>query len=888
LAGGPDSRWPSRIKRLIRIRLGRAGIEGEVDQELHAHLQLSIDELIASGLPHAAAERQAAAAFGDFDAIAAECGAVRRQRHHQRERAELMHGVAQDIRFALRTIRRTPVFALVAVLTLALGIGTNAAVFSAVRAVLLKPLPFGNPDRLVAISLPKQQSFSKARLEEIRRRQRTLEEIAAYSRWGASLTGSGKPSLLRGAAGTADLFKVLEVSPILGRAFLPGEDRQGNDAVVVISHALWASRFGGDSSLVGQSLTFDGRQRTVVGVTAAGFDFPVSRAEFWLPTVVDSTANDYGAGYLLLVGRLRAGVTPQRAQEDIRRVVATMRADNIGGFSADEEAGITVAPLRDILVGNVRRMLALLLVAAAFILSIACVNVANLLLVRAASRRREFAVRTAIGAGRSRLVRQLLTESLVLSLVSAVVGVASAHGFARVIGGLLPAELIGSDRVVVDGEVLVFAVSLSMAVGVAFGLVPALRVAGDDLLLALRSGHGAVFGGSRRMMSGLVVGEFALASVLAIGAALTVQSFWHLRAEDPGFRSSGVLELRVEPPGATYGTPDRQRVFLASVIARLRAIPGVNAVGAIHLLPLGGSNWSPELVIEGRPRSKDEKLPEVDWRVVTPGYFQTMAITLRRGRLFSDNDRGDAPSVTLINEALAKRDFAGEDPLGRRVRTFFEGKGNWTTIVGVVGSTKDQSLAGPARPQMYRPFEQNPMTGMVLLARTSLPPLTVAPAARDAVWSVDPNVPIDEVQTLDAVVASSIGQPRTMALLLGAFGLLGLLLGAIGIYGVTSYVVSRRTAELGLRMALGAQRVDVVRLVVLDATRLAAGGIALGLLLALGLSRLLRAQLYGVQPTDPWTFAVVAGGLLAVGIVAASAPARRAAGIDPVMALRET
>ena len=799
-----------------------------------------------------------------------------------------MHGFAQDVRFALRTIRRAPVFAVVTVVTLALGIGTNAAVFSAVRAVMLKPLPFGHPERLVAISLPKQQSFSKARLKEIRARQRTFEDVAAYSRWGASLTGGGKPSVLVGAAGTADLFKVLQVTPGIGRAFLPREDRLGNDAVVIISHALWTNRFGGDSALVGQSLTLDGRRRTVVGVTPAGFDFPVSHGEFWLPTVIDSTPYDYDAGYLLLVGRLRPGVTPQRAQEDIRRVIATMRADNIGGFTPGDEIGTTVAPLRDVLIGDIGRTLVLLLLAAAFILTIACVNVANLLLVRATSRRREFAVRTAIGAGRSRLVRQLLTESLVLSMVGATVGLASARGFARVIGALLPPDLIGSDRVAVDGEVLAFAVLLSVVVGVGFGLIPALRAAGDDLLLALRSGQVAAFGGGRRMMSGLVVGEFALASVLAISAALTVQSFWHLRAEDPGFRSTGVLELSIEPPGANYDTPDRQRAYLASVMTRLQSIPGVSSAGAINLLPFGGSNWNPELVIEGRPAPKDQKLPEVDWRLVTPGYFQTLAIPLIRGRLFTDDDRGDAQSVALINEALAKRDFPGEDPLGRRVWTFFEGKANWTTIVGVVGSTKDQSLAGPARPQMYRPFAQHPKTGMVLLARTSLPPLAIASAARDAVWSVDPDVPIDEVRTLDAVVASSIGQPRVMALLLGAFGSLGLLLGAIGIYGVTSFVVSRRTSELGLRMALGARRSDVVRLVVLNAARLAAVGIGIGLIMALGLSRLLRAQLYGVQPTDPRTFVVVGAGLLAVGLIAATAPARRASRIDPVQALRES
>jgi predicted permease len=534
--------------------------------------------------------------------------------------------------------------------------------------------------------------------------------------------------------------------------------------------------------------------------------------------------------------------------------------------------------------------LRVLLGAVALVLLIACVNVACLVLTRSTARAREMAVRSSLGAGRSRLVRQLLTESVLLAVAGGIAGVLLAFWSGRVLGALLPADLPRVGSIGVGMRVFAYGIATSCVVGVLFGLAPALLLSRGSLAGALRDGGRSGSAGvrARRSMQTLIVGELALALVLTVAAGLMLQSFWRLSHEDPGFDADGVLTVGVSPPAARYedSTGSRARTYLASVLERVGAVPGVQSSGAVHILPFGGSNWNPSLVVEGRSLAPGQDNPEVDWRVATPGYFETMRIPLRRGRLFGSLDQGDGLRTALVNDALVRRDFPNEDPIGKRVRTFFEGRGNWATIVGVVGDMKDQTLGGPVRPQIYRPHTQVPLLGMSLMVRGAGDPASLASSVRAAVWSVDRDVPIDQLGPLDRVISTSLAQPRLLVLLLGLFGSLALVLGAVGIYGVISFAVAQRTPEIGVRIALGANRADILRLVVGEGLTMSAMGLALGIGLSLAVTRVLAKQLHDIRPTDPLTFA---GTVVLLGVVALSAswiPARRASRLEPTQSLR--
>jgi predicted permease len=658
---------------------------------------------------------------------------------------------------------------------------------------------------------------------------------------------------------------------------------------VILSDGLWRRQFSGDASIIGRRILLSGVARTVVGVMPPSFEFPGRGADCWAPVTFDlANAQDYEAGYLVMLGRLKPGISIERARTDVASVGRALREAFPDRYDRTFGSNIAVEPLHDAMIGRTGRMLVLLFAAVGLVLLTACVNVTNLLLARATSRQREIAVRTSLGAPRARVVRQLLTESIVLGLLGGLAGLVVAWWLSRLIAGLLPSNLPMVGSALLDVRVLAFSLGVTLLVGVGFGLVPAFRATRSDLSSTLRdSARGSTAGpAARRVMESLIVIELALGLVLAVGGLLTLRSFWKLRSEDPGFRAERVLTLSIAPPDAKYDSAHKRRAFLDAVLEREAALPGVISVGGVHLQPLGGSNWNPELVIEGRAHAPGDALPEVDWRVATPGYFRTMGIPLLRGRLFDASDRPDGPRVGVITAALAQRDFPAEDPIGKRVYTFFEGKDQWVTIIGVVGDMKDQSLARPARPQLYRPFAQQPLTSMTLMLRTDGDPVRLATAARAAVWEVDADVPIYSLEPLQDLVDASLGQPRLVMILLGLFGLLAVSLGAVGLYGVMSYAVAARTHELGVRLALGASGTQICRLVMVDGLRLAAIGIALGAVAAYGSVQALRAYLYDLEPSDPLTFAIVAVSLGLVALAASWVPARRAMRVDAVTLLR--
>jgi putative ABC transport system permease protein len=864
-------------------------IAGDVDREIAFHLDYSVQELIATGLSPQAAREEALRLFGDVDATSAECASVRTRHFHQKARSEMIHDLVQDLRFGVRMLRRSPGFAAVAILTLALGIGANTAILGAVNAVLIRPLPFAKPGQLASAALSPGRSVSKAGYAALRGRVPGFEDVAAYSGWGFALTGGGAPEILDGAVTSGNLFAVLGRAPFRGRTLQAGDDRPGAPRVVVLSYGFWQRRFGGDEKAIGSALTLNGTAHTVVGVMPQDFFFPVHGAELWAAIQLDpADTGDYTAGYLSLVGRLRPAIEPTTATSQLRAAAAQVAADNPDRFSKRFGSDAVVSSFRDQFAAPVKPALLLLLGAVAFVLLIACANVANLLLGRAVARQRELELRAALGASRSRIVQQLLTESVLLALAGATAGVALAFALLRAGNSALPASLVRAGGVSLDLRALTIAVAASLLVGIAFGLVPARAAFRRKSFTTLREGTRSQSRGraGQRTMRALIVGEIAIAMVLTVGAALLLQSFAHLRSEQIGYQTDGILAVFVAPPDAEYVEPARRIAYLRTVTERIGAIAGVTDVGAIHLLPFSGNNWNPEIVIEGRVRPADGRLPEVDWRVVTPGYFTTVSVGVVKGRSFSSDDRPDGPAVALINATAARTLFAGTDPIGKRVRTFFEGKGNWATIVGVISDTQDQQLGGAARPQMFRPFSQHPVNGMALMVRTRGDPARMASLIREAVWSVDRNVPIERAEPMRDIVERSIAPERLTTSLLAAFGGLALMLGAVGIYGVMSYSVAQRGTEIGVRLAIGAVPADVLRLVLRDAFLLTGAGLGVGALGAIGLSRLLSGRLYGIQPTDVTTFGFAAVVLGGVAIAASAIPAWRASRLDPAMTLR--
>ncbi|HEU4451578.1 MAG TPA: ABC transporter permease [Longimicrobium sp.] len=799
----------------------------------------------------------------------------------------MMEAFRQDLRFALRWLAKSPGFAAVVVLTLALGIGANTAIFSVVNAVLLRPLPYPDPERIVRVW--PESPLPPGGFVEMDEGKRAFERLGGVGAEGAfALTGAGGPERLEGADVTAGLFPMLGVAPAAGRGFTPDENAPGRDAVVVLSHALWQQRFGASPAVIGQRITLNGVPRTVVGVMPAGFQFPSRRTQLWVPTVLDAAnpASYWNPGGLNVYGRLAEGATPEQALREVRTLLPRMKEKFPWPMPDAWGAGLSVVPLQTLMAGEVRKGLMVLLGAVGAVLLIACVNVANLLLARTAARRREMATRAAMGASRMRLLRQMLTESILLSLAGGAGGLLLALAGGRVLLAALPADLPRSGEVGVDARVLGFTLLLALGTGVLFGLLPAIRASRGDLHASLKAGGRRSGSASSQRLSGaLVMVEVALAVVLVIGAGLLLQSLWKLRQVDPGFRPEGVTTARLTLTGPRFEDPARVAAFYDDVLTRVRALPGVRAASVVSQLPLDGAFSGFPFEVEGRPPAPGAAPPTAGSWVATPDHLRAMGIPLLRGRSFEAADGAGSVRVALVNEALARRYWPGEDPIGKRLRPAWMREG-WLTVVGVVGNVRHEGLGSQDGPEFYRAFAQEPAPVMTLVVRADAAPQAMAAALRAAVAAADPDVPASDLRPLEAVVSASVARPRFTSLLLAVFAAVALVLGAVGIYGVVAYAVSQRTHEIGVRMALGAGSDTVLRLVLRQGAVLAGIGVVLGLAAALALTRVLGSLLFGVSALDPLTFAAVGTAVVAVALVASWVPARRAARVDPAVALR--
>jgi putative ABC transport system permease protein len=814
----------------------------------------------------------------------------------------------QDSLYALRTMRKNPLFAMTAVLTLAMGIGGNTALFTVIRAVLLKPLEYRDPDRLVRVSvnLPNRPdgelALSLDRLQEIRETVRSFSEFGAFGRpENMALSGSGEPEALKVARVSANFLSILGVEPILGRSFLPEEDTRGGRPVALIGAGLWKRRFGGDPMIAGKTATLETTPYTIIGVLPAGFSFPFAGADVWVtrPSEWSALPSRYWSYVPILTGfaRLKAQGSQEQARAELDVLLHQYTAAHQEWRAMYPGASMRVVLLRDQMVANVRPMLWMLFGAVGFVLLIACANVASLLLARAASRSREFAVRAALGAARGRLIWQLLVESLMLATLGGALGVLLAAWGLRVIAAASALPLPRAGGIRLDGMVLAFTVAISVATGVLFGLFPSLAASRPDLADVLRESGAAAGRGSFTRRGGLgvsarsllVVGQVGLSIVLLIGAALLIQSFARLHSVNPGFQPANLLTMKIALPIARYDTDQKRAAFFESLVRRVEAAPGVRAVTVVFKLPTT-TRLGTDIHIAGRPDSDSE--PQiVQLQSITPGYLRTLGIALKRGRELTarDNTSG-SPPVVMINEGLARRfwpDYPrGQDPVGQRVSTGFDKAIGWMEIVGIMADVHDQGLALDAEQTVYLPTAVHPPQVAYLAARTEGDPRRFVNTVRSQVLAVDGDQPVSDVRTMDEVIDASIGQRRLTMLLLGSFAGVALLLAMVGIYGVIAYSVAQRTREVGIRRALGAQHGDILRLVLGQGLGLSLAGVAIGIGGAFALTRVMKGFLFQVSATDPTTIVGVALLFVVVALVASYIPARRATRIDPMAALR--
>jgi putative ABC transport system permease protein len=818
-----------------------------------------------------------------------------------------MSGLGQDIRYAVRGLRQRPAFTAIAVLTLALGIGANTAIFSVANGVLLRALPYDRSDRLAMIWGHRTQEpladLSVSEYWDLTERGHAFSRVAAYVPGTATLTGTGVPERLRAGYVTGGAFSVLGVTPALGRGFTAEEDLPNGPRAVLLSDGLWRRRFGADPSVVGHVLTLDDAPATVVGVMPPGFQLPSDYAgagmELWSPLQLDPAANraDRGWHFLQAIGRLRDGVTVDAASAEVSTLMRGMLAQYPTEYTPEFNGSATM--VRQEVVGDVRPAILVLLGAVALLLLIACANVAGLLLARAESRQREIALRTALGAGRPRLVRQLLTESLLLAAAGGMLGVILAAWGVQALVLAAPASVPRLSEIGIDARVLGFTLGLTVLTGLLFGIAPALHSVRPDLSQALTEGGRSGTAGGRRQLlrRALVGGQVAIALVLVTGAGLLVQSFVRLRQVDPGFRPDGLLTARVELSSVRFATGASRREFYRDLVDRLTHLAGVKAAAVARALPMTGrleiGDWS--FILEGRAASPP--LPTdyhpADWQVVTPGYFGAMGIPMREGRDFTDADRVGAPGAVIVNRTLARQVWPGEDPVGQRILLGGGGVDSvWRTVVGVVGDVRHRGLSEAARPEMFLPYAQfpagtgNPPAAMYVAIRAAGDPEALTSQLRATVAALDPDTPVAETQTMEAAMGAWAAERRLIMLLVSGFAGIALLLGAVGIYGVMAHLVSQREREIGIRMAVGALPDQILRLVVAQSAGVVGGGILVGAVIALAAAHLLVGLLFEVRPSDPLTFAGTALVLVAVAAGATLVPALRAVRTDPAHALR--
>jgi putative ABC transport system permease protein len=803
-----------------------------------------------------------------------------------------MRTLWQDLRYGLRVLLKNPGFAAVAVFVTALGIGANTAIFSVVNAVLLRPLPYPHPEQLVRVltldkkrgGLDPDQSYQN--FTDMRAQNHSFEALAAYSDSGGTLTGAGAPERVLGLDASADLFKVLGVGVRLGRTFTP-EDERPDPTAIVISHDMWRRRFGADQQIIGRQITLGGKPKTVVGVLPAGFQFPFAGEQpeyFGAYNPQGGMEKQRGAYYLRVVGRLREGVSIARAEAEMRTIAARLEQQYP---DANDGQGVSLVSAQEDLVGNMRRTLLVLLGAVGFVLLVACANVANLQLARASGRAREVAIRTALGAARWRVMRQLLTESLVLSTAGGALGLLLAMWGVSLISSFVPADIPRVKDAGLDPSVLSFTLAASVLTGIIFGLAPALRSSKVDLNEALKEGgRGTTEGRGRdRVRSLLIVSEVALSLVLLVGAGLLIKSFIRLRNTSPGFDPRGVLTAEVTLPAARYPKDEEQARFYREAVERASHLPGVEAVGAILPLPYSQNGINTSFSVEGQPELSPGDQPLAGGRIITPDYLRAMGVPLLKGRAFDDHDTSDAPKVILVNETLARKYLPGEDPIGKRLDLGLSGIHG--EIVGVVGDVRDRHLDKEADPEYYVPYQQVPVSTMSFVVRGRAgDPAGLAASLRSVVQGMDKDLALYEVRPMESRVADSVARQRFSMTLLAAFGGLAVALAAVGIFSVMSFLVAQRTHEIGVRVALGAQPRDILSMVARQGMALALVGVGVGLAAALALTRLMSGLLYEVSATDPSVFGGISLLLAGVALLACLVPARRAAKVDPMVALR--
>jgi putative ABC transport system permease protein len=813
-----------------------------------------------------------------------------------------METLLQDVRFGARTLLRNPAFAFVAVVTLALGVGANAAIFSVVNAVLLRPLPWGEPDRVVTI-WSRWTAFDKTwvsdgEVNDYRREAKTLAAVGAWDEGAVNLTGDGNPERIASGTVTANLFSVLGVQPVRGRAFTPQEDVPNGPRVAIIGYGLWQRRYAGDPGIVGRSIPIDGESYQVVGIMPKDFVLPTdfqspTPTAIWLPARWDGASADHGNHGYYAAARLADGVTVEQASEELHAI--TQRWIERGLYPKPMQYDALVLPLRADVLGTMRRAVWLLFGAVGFLLLIACANVANLLLARGEARQREIAARVALGAGRLRILRQLVTEGAVLAAAGAAVGLLLAFSMLRLISWWNPGNIPRLEHAAVDARVLLFTLALTLLTTFVFSLAPAVRLLRSDLTDAIKQGSAnATVGSARqRFRSALIVAQMALAVMLLVGAGLMIRTLWSLQHIDLGFNPTGVLTMRLSLPRASYATDADVSGFYTRLVEEVKTVPGVSEAGAARVLPLASTIGDFGLRVDGYvpPPGTNAK---GDWQIVTPGYIEAMGEQIARGRTLLASDTATSQLVGLINEEMARKYWAGRDAVGGRFRIGSSAMRPWITVVGIVKSVRHNGVAGVVKEKFYIPHTQwaasvgsaNNMRAMTLVVRTSGRPAVLSAPVRAAIARLDPALPVADVRSMDDVVSSAMSTPRFTGLLLGAFALLALILSAVGIYGLLSFLVSRRTREIGIRVAIGADRGRVLALVLRNAAVLAVSGAIAGTVGALALTRLLQKLLHGVTPHDPATLAASAAALIAVALAASAVPAWRASRVNPVVALR--
>jgi predicted permease len=876
-----------RLRALFR----RHAEEAELNDELRFHFERQVEKYKASGVTDAEARRRARLAFGGHEQVKAECRDARG--------TSFVENARQDLRYAVRQLRGNPTFAVVILLTLALSIGANSAIFSVIDSVLIQSLPYRQPDRLVRIffTIPAFPKFPMNPFDfrDFRTRSKSFDGLAAFTRGDLQLSGSGEPIRLHGMEITSGYFGVLGLTPQLGQEFDAKAEIPGNGRQVILSDRVWRSRFGAAKDILGRKVTLNAQPFTVVGVMPPGTAHPGNEyqplaygedVDVWWPFSFEGNPSKRGSHFLEVIGRLKQGVSIAQANAELNPLL-TQIGNEHGGYG---DWKILVISLNDEVVGASRRLLLVLLGAVGMVLLIACANAANLMLTRAAARQREIAVRVALGAPRSRVVRQLLTESLLIACVGGALGLAIALVSVKLLVSLLPANFPRAHDIHVSAPVFLFTLLVSVATGVLFGLAPALQASRTDPREGLHKGGRATTGGGRqsRLRNALVISEVGLACVLLIGAGLMLRSLLNLMHLDPGFQTEHVLTAKLSLPHERYKTPESLLHFYGELPRNLQSLPGVQSAGMGSDIPWTGYDDNAGFAIEGKQPPPHQGF-HGRYHMATPDYFRALGIPLLRGRFFTDADKMDAPLVVIINRAMAERYWPGEDAVGKRIT--FEDKPkekDWIRVVGIVGDVKDRPDSPGAEPAYWWPYPQTPFgaPNLLLAVRSNADPQLLVGAIRQQVARLDPALAVADIQSMDQIVTASVATPRFAFVLVGIFGGLAIVLAAIGTYGVIAYSVSQRTPEFGLRMALGARQFDVLRLVLVQAAKLILSGTAIGVLLALMLARALKSLIYDVSPADPLTFTAIGFSVIAIAILACYIPARKATEADPMIALR--